>query len=164
MSVVDTHPIEYLTPTTPSFWHWEGDLVVFSSGVTLAFREEVVELVVHLQPYGLPPLETLLLFLAATRDRFDWEECQSAYDDDLLAGALPEGWSHKVQSELKKVRGLDAIWRKDLQRKCLVAEVCFEQASSLLSPDEAMGVGLLLESGFVPPDAKIESFIQCKAS
>lgn len=156
MSVVDTHPIQYLTPTSPSFWRWDGDLVVFNSGTTLAFREEVVELVCQLQPFGLPPLETLLLFLAATRDRFDWEECLSPYDLDLLAGVLPSDWRSKVQLELNKVRRLDAVWKKDLQRKCLVAEVCFEHGLTLLSPEYVLGVGDLLESGFVPPKPKID--------
>ena len=152
MSVIKTHPIQFMTPTRPSFWRWERDLVIYDSGATLAFREEVMAVVAHLQPYGLPPMEALLLFLAASRDRFDWEACQAPYGADRLTHALPVGWDTKVQAELEKVRRLDPVWRKELERKCLLAEVCFEHVPNLLSPDDAQGVVGLLESGFVPPE------------
>lgn len=156
MSAIDTHPIHYLTPTNPSFWRWERDLVVLDSGATLAFREELQALVMHLQPYGLPPMESLLLFLAATRADFTWKTCWQTYEAEILATCLPAGWEGRLDAELQKVRQLEISWRKDLARKCLLAEVCFEQASELLTPDEAQGVADLLELGFVPPSASLE--------
>ena len=157
MNVIETHPIQYLTPEGPSFWGWETGLVVFDSGETLTFREELHAVIEHLQPYGLPPIEGLLLFLAATRDRWAsdadalWRECQKPYEPSRLDCHLPTGWRERVLEELSKVSRLQSSWRRDLRRKCLLAEVCFERSELLLDPDQARGVADLLELGFVPP-------------
>ena len=165
MTLSEAHPIHYLTPYRPGFWGWDQGEIAFVSGKTLTFREELFAVVQHLQPYGLPPVESLLLFLAATRDPWGqtdglaeaWHASVEAFDPIMLARHLPDYWKVKVRDELDKVRALDSSWRKDIQKKCLLAEVCFEQSKDLGSPDKAQAIADLLELGFVAPSPPPEA-------
>ncbi len=157
-SVVETHPIHYLTPPVPGFWRWEQGSVVFASGETLTFREELLQLIVSLQPMGLPPMESLLLFLAASRDPWSgsllgaWKASMRELDEEWLARLLPDRWLDTVSRELAKVHGLSPSWRRSLRHKGVVAEVCFEDSETLSTPAHAQAVVNLLEMGFVPPE------------
>ena len=152
--------ISYLSPTTPSFWAWEGESIVFLSGLTLTFRDELTQLIRHLQPFGLPPMPSLLLFMAATRTQWPlpaglreaWQRSQQAYDVDLLRQHLPQEWETSVETFLTAIHLVPGKWRSSLEGKCLLAEICFEDCQNRLSPDESHAVLKLLDYGFIPPD------------
>ena len=62
----------WLSPLDPSFWRWAdgGSVAVWAGGETLAFEPELAAVVRTLAPEGLPPLDALLLLLAACRPRW----------------------------------------------------------------------------------------------
>lgn len=59
----------YFTPPEPYFWRWQdaGQVVGWTDNRTIAFRDEIVQILERLVPEGLPPLGSLLLLLAACR-------------------------------------------------------------------------------------------------
>ncbi len=61
--------LRYLMPPIGSFWRWDdqGSVVVWSSGSTIAFREELAKVLKRLAPGGLPAIDAVLLLIAATR-------------------------------------------------------------------------------------------------
>lgn len=158
-SLLEKPPMEYLTPCRPGFWAWEDGSIALAGGPTLTFREELLTMMHHLQPYGLPPVESLLLFLAALRDPWSesggleaaWRRSLSVYDPVLLAHHLPDGWEERIVETLSAVRTLDASWRRERRKKGLLAVVCFEHCQTLMPPEHARGVEDLLEMGFVAP-------------
>lgn len=62
--------LRYLSSPAGSFWKWDeqGAIVVWSSGSTLAFREELTIMLERLAPTGLPALDSVLLLIAAMRE------------------------------------------------------------------------------------------------
>lgn len=74
--------VAYLGQSAHSFWRWEDKAQVTSwtTGGVIAFRPEIEAVVRALAGEGLPPLESILLFLAACRP--GW----SQGDRGLLAG------------------------------------------------------------------------------
>ncbi len=165
MTLTEQHPVKYLTPTRPAFWRWEGSTIIFAGGETLTFREELMAVIRHLQPFGLPPMESLLLFLAATRDHWEganglgaaWEASLRVYDPILLKRHFPEDWEKRLQENLNRIRTLESSWRREPAKKGLVAEVCFEKSESVMESAEVEAVIHLLERGFVPPTAPPEA-------
>ena len=64
----------YLSPSTDSLWRWsaDGEVLTWSDGTTIAFRQEVEAVVERLAPHGLPPFGAVALLLGACRD--GWEQ------------------------------------------------------------------------------------------
>jgi hypothetical protein len=69
---VDSQAIarRYLTPRGDSFWHWadDGMAIAWTDGSTIIFRPQLEQILSRLATAGLPPLDPLLLLMAATRD------------------------------------------------------------------------------------------------
>src|SRR6476659_6464376 len=63
--------IQYLRAPAGGFWRWaeDGAVLVWRDGNTIAFREEIVEVIKWLGPNGLPPFGAIVLLLAACRGR-----------------------------------------------------------------------------------------------
>ena len=71
--IVDQEQVtDYFAGQPYSYWHWldEGEVVAWSDGTTIAFREELLTVLGRLAPLGLPPLGSILLLLAACRDNW----------------------------------------------------------------------------------------------
>lgn len=161
--LADSHPVEQLTPYRPGFWIWDQGQIAFAQGATLTFRDELVAMVERLQPLGAPPMEAMLLFLAATRGpwaagqkggnspREAWENSLGEYDPEALDRALPKGWRNRVDQELHKIGRLGKPWRSEMRRKSFLAEVCFENCGDRSTPDAAARLVDLLKQGFVAP-------------
>jgi len=77
----------YLRPPPDCFWRWEDDgrTAVWADGRSIAFREEIEAVFHRLAERGLPPLEAILLLLAACRDT--WSEHRGR-NTGMLAGIL----------------------------------------------------------------------------
>jgi len=84
--------IDYLRPKPFSFWRWtdDGRVAVWSDGKWIAFRAEVEAVIGHLSTGGLPPIESVILLLAACRDRWG----QSNEPAGILAGLLRDLEAH----------------------------------------------------------------------
>lgn len=59
---------DYFQSFEEYFWHWEdaGEIIAMPSGLTVAYKDYVTEVLGHLQSQGLPPYGSLLLAIIAT--------------------------------------------------------------------------------------------------
>ena len=63
------HAINYLRAPANGLWRWaeDGGVLVWRDGSTIAFRQEVIEIIKWLAPNGLPSFGAIVLLLAAWR-------------------------------------------------------------------------------------------------
>lgn len=63
--------LEYVAPPPESLWNWAdgGEVIVWSDGTTVVFREEMEQVLSEIAGRGLPPFGPLVLLLAACRGR-----------------------------------------------------------------------------------------------
>lgn len=162
----------YLSPTLDSGWRWSGDgeVLTWSSGKTIAFRQEVEAVLRRLAPEGLPPFGAVALVLSACRE--NW--LQSAERQTIVdhAGAFAGMGIGGLGTEKVKgaqlvfrrvireiddlVQGLDTVatlpahLREGVEAKALLAEVVFEQQPNRMSPDDSSLIITALDEGVHP--------------
>jgi hypothetical protein len=142
----------YFTPEGPTFWQWAdgGQVVSWSNGETIIFRQELRLIIEQLAPGGLPHFGALLLLLAACRD--GWIESRSEHDvmRDLWQQAkLGPNWLVHVLEGLDRLAALPREHRNTTDAKALLAEVVFEGKRN--TPDDvATGAIAALREGMVP--------------
>ena len=75
--------MRYLSSPAGSFWKWDdkGEVVVWTDGSTIAFREELAAILGRLEPQGLPQIDAVMLLVAATRGY--WSERSRSLKDQL---------------------------------------------------------------------------------
>ena len=75
--------MRYLSSPAGSFWKWDdkGEVVVWTDGSTIAFREELAAILGRLEPQGLPQIDAVMLLVAATRGY--WSERSRSLMDQL---------------------------------------------------------------------------------
>jgi len=63
--------IDYLRGPANGLWRWaeNGAVLVWRDGSTIAFREEIVQILAWLAPNGLPPFGAIAFLLAACRGK-----------------------------------------------------------------------------------------------
>jgi hypothetical protein len=121
----------YLAPWADSPWRWdgEGQVVEWSDGTTVAFRPELEAILRRLAPRGLPPMNALVLLLAACRET--WPEMAGRFVANLGYMASVErsnvpAWLSDVLRQLGAVHALPAELRNAPEAKALLAEMVFE--------------------------------------
>ncbi|MCC9607992.1 hypothetical protein LOC68_02230 [Blastopirellula sp. JC732] len=150
---------EYLLPGPNSFWRWgdKGDAIEWTQGGTIAFRPELVFVLRHLVPVGLPPRDCVLLLLAATRDNwsaaphdaiFNSIPCEVAGEmlDLQQSSALRERLFENGRG-LSKLVQLPTALRSSLEAKATLIEVVLEEFRAVTTPSEANIVLDYLENG-----------------
>ena len=157
-----TDGLTYLLPYRGSFWRWrdQGEVLEWIDGPTIAFRGEVLAVLRRLAPQGLPPFDSVLLLLAATRD--NWHELTA--EPRILSGmlgALPADGAYAVQArgtlgavlgELDRVRLMDGELRTPLEAKVVLCEIVFEGHEERTSREMAQAVLDLLQRGLAEED------------
>lgn len=144
---------KYLLPPTPCFWHWceSGEVISWKGGGTITFRAELVEVLRLLAPAKLPPLSSLLLVLAATRD--DWSGIPFEVGDSAAWGFASEEASDIVASlfvdrqGLNQLQNLEHSLRSSIEAKVVLAELIFERVEPAATPSEAAAILQYLEHG-----------------
>lgn len=137
--------VNYLRAPANGFWRWteNGSVLVWRDGDTIAFREEIIQIIEWLAPNGLPSFGALVFLLAACRGKLpDVAGIVSSSNAELPAAmgkdaALLHGarLQLKVQleaalAELKKVSKLPAELNSGVKTKCVLAEAVFEPAKA----------------------------------
>ena len=131
----------YLAPRVQTFWWWAssgagatatgGEVITWTNGNTIAFFEEFTHVVERLAPGGLPPMEGILLLLAACRENWDDSSREFAAQctewASLERRALPD-WLAGVFQGLDRVNALAADQRHSLPAKGSLAEAVFDEA------------------------------------
>ncbi|MBM4074567.1 MAG: hypothetical protein FJ267_02835 [Planctomycetes bacterium] len=132
--------LRYLVPSSDSFWSWEddGDTVVFASGRTLAFREQVVAALAPFENTTLPPLEVVLLILAATRDT--WPEEERVFSEQLpeftRSRPVLKHWWKTVLEALVFVHRLPRQIRSNSNAITTIIDIIVEQLPGTFRGDQ----------------------------
>ncbi|MFO1007292.1 MAG: hypothetical protein U0929_15130 [Planctomycetaceae bacterium] len=129
---VDLNALRYLTPYAESFWKWEdgGEAVVFRGGGTLAFRPQLLEALKPFASRPLPPLELVLLVLAACRETWPDERRSLLLDSSSGApstGAVLREWWKTTFEALDRVHGLPAQMRTNPRAVATILEIVLER-------------------------------------
>src|SRR5690349_2152756 len=133
--------LDYLRAPGAGLWRWaeDGTVLVWQDGTTIAFREEVMQLIEWLSPNGLPSFGAIVFLLAACRGKV-------AHVTDILVESnapLPTRMGNdaslllsarkqlKTQLEaalgqLSKLQQLPPELRSGLKARCVLAEAVFE--------------------------------------
>src|SRR6185295_3201779 len=71
VNIARQQTIEYLRAPADAEWRWadNASAIVWRDGSTIAFREEISQILEWLAPNGLPPFGSIVHLLAATRGR-----------------------------------------------------------------------------------------------
>jgi len=126
------------TPANDSFWKWdfESEVIVWSSGSTIAFREELAVVLAKLSGEGLPPIDAVLLLIAATRAY--WAEDSLALQHEIRSRAsllgkreMDHDWSALFE-RLDVVHELPDEMIRTPEGKANLAAIVFEGAPRLL--------------------------------
>ncbi|MEJ2435675.1 MAG: hypothetical protein P8Y53_21955, partial [Pseudolabrys sp.] len=135
--------IEYLRAPANGLWRWaeNGAVLVWRDGSTIAFREEIVQILEWLAPNGLPSFGTIVFLLAACRGKLP-----SVSDNVTLSNTpLPSAMGKEslvlttarrqlhaqlaaALAQFAKVGGLPAELNSGIQARCVLAEAVFEPA------------------------------------
>ena len=135
--------LRYLMPPTGSFWRWDdqGTVVVWSSGSTIAFREELAKVLKRLAPGGLPAIDAVLLLIAATRAY--WETDSVKLRQYLSRSSLLPLPGITIDPTTRLFRGLDLVHKlperltRTPDAKGDIAAIVFEAAPRWVSAEVA---------------------------
>lgn len=131
--------LAYLSaPAHDSFWKWdfESEVVVWSNGSTITFREELAVVLAKLSGQGLPAIDSVLLLIAATRAY--WAEDSLALQHQIRSRASQlgdQGMSHEwseLFDRLDVVHELPEEMIRTPEAKANLAATVFEAAPRVL--------------------------------
>ncbi|PQO33627.1 hypothetical protein [Blastopirellula marina] len=143
----------YLLPPARPFWRWadDGEVISLKSGATVAFREELAQILNRLSPNGLPPLSCVLLVLASLRDR-----CYVPVGDVLAT----IGWQRPTDkmnslveslfvdpNGLAKLRKLNPELKNNTAAKVNLCQIIFENVAPVVNAQQAKTIVLYLKGG-----------------
>jgi len=139
------HAIDYLRAPANRLWRWaeDGAVLVWRDGGTIAFREEIAQILEWLAPNGLPPFGAIVFLLAACRGKTP--EVTDLVIESNVPLSTPVGGRAvvllsarnqlKMQitaalDRLRKVASLPAELNTGIKARCLLAEAVFEPAKA----------------------------------
>jgi hypothetical protein len=135
--------VEYLRVPPDGLWRWSenGAVLVWHDGSTIAFREEIVQIIEWLAPNGLPSFGAIVFLLAACRARVPGVSDIITISDTPLPAAAGKDAAlllsardqlkaqlHSALSQLEKVSRLPGELNSGIKAKCILAEAVFEPA------------------------------------
>lgn len=131
--------LRYLSPDRDSFWDWseDGAVVTYRNGGTLAFREQILAIVKNFGDQLLPPLELILLILAACRDT--WPEDRKIVQSETLplarsARPILRQWWNTVFDALERVHAMPRQIRSNPAAITAMLEIVFERKAQSFRP------------------------------
>jgi hypothetical protein len=141
MSAERQQAISYLQATAYLPWRWaeNGNVLAWWDGTTVAFREEIIQILQWLAPNGLPPFGAIALMLAACRGKLPtvlsmMGDSAAPLSPDLGArAALLLTARSQLAAQLKaaleelgKLSKLPQELNSGIRAKCVLAEAIFE--------------------------------------
>jgi hypothetical protein len=144
--------IQYLHADPKGTWTWaeDGSVIVWRDGSTIAFREEVLQILEWLAPNGLPPFGAIVFLLAACRGKV----CEVS---DLLGSPSTFLFANRGKNpailraardqlklqigtaldQLRRVALLSDEMRSGIKARCILAEAVFEPTKAERHVDAA---------------------------
>ena len=142
----------WLTPPPDYLWHWadDGSAAEWQGDATIALREELVALLGHLAPIGLPPLGSILAILMACSGKGPVVLSDAA----SLAARLGDGETPsairrlliRVRRVTEAIGALPAAHRSGLAARSFLLRTLFEPVPHRRSPDESQAIVRAAES------------------
>ncbi|HAM70553.1 MAG TPA: hypothetical protein DCM86_02805 [Verrucomicrobiales bacterium] len=134
--------IQYLRARPGLPWRWaeNGSVLAWADGSTVAFREEVVQVLAALGPHGIPPFGAIVILLAACRGHLPTAADLLGEADlnpdarvtgpkgAMLSGAREQRVAQLEEAlrQLARLADLPEELRRSVRSKCLLAEAVFE--------------------------------------
>jgi hypothetical protein len=139
----------YFAARHPGPWHWtdDGDVLAWSDGTTIAFRQEVIFILDWLIPHRWPPFDALVHLLAAFRGKIapgtiqqtsgEWPATKAGDVLDegkqMMLGAFHQRQKQMhavVDNGLIAISNLPADLRASAKAKATVAEMIFSRPAA----------------------------------
>lgn len=150
---VSTAALQYLAPlpTAETFWRWspERDALEWLDGPTIAFRQELHAVLTPLASRGLPPLDIVVLVLAACRESWPEDSARLAELERALTlrvRTIAGKWHEDAVRHLGGVHQLPAPLRTSLAGKAALVEAALDRHAVRTTPEEALAILDLLSS------------------
>lgn len=170
MSELRRETRKYLTPSANVFWKWAdgGEVIVHNDGTTIMFRQELAEILSHLAPQGLPPLDLILILIAGIRDSRQIPDLLDEQIDGIASlfngtdtsdtKTLQDG---VLKTGLRNIQQLPSGLRASTDGKALIAESVFDFCPGRTTLKVAEAVVHAISSGleeviFAPEPVGIE--------
>lgn len=136
--------LEYLRVPAGGLWHWaeNGAVLVWRDGGTIAFREEIIQVLESLAPNGLPSFGAIVFLLAACRGKLPTvADIVQEHATPLLSSPDKNAMLVTARSQLKvqleaaigqlaRIPDFAASLNAGIQAKCVLAEAVFEAAKA----------------------------------
>src|SRR5262245_52855330 len=139
--------IDYLRAPSGSLWRWaeNGAVLIWCDGSTIAFREEIVQILEWLAPNGLPPFGAIVFLLAACKGKIPTAKDIRAEPLAWIPATSLGGNNSAVMqtvrrqlllqleaalAQLEKMSKLPSELLSGLKSKCVLAEAVFEPAKA----------------------------------
>ena len=126
-------------PFSPWKWAENGSVIVWRDGTTIAFREEIVEVVAALDPNKLPSFGSIVLFFMACRNRMpkpseilyslvspESPEAEVVSASGLTIPCPARATVEQLLAKVKEIALLPETLRGQTRAKCRLAEALFE--------------------------------------
>lgn len=145
MNIDRQQAIDYLRAPANGLWRWaeDGKVLVWQDGSTIAFREEITQIIEWLAPNGLPAFGAIVFLLAAGRGKVATVAdiivesnvplpAKMGKDAAVLTSARQQlrVQLQSVLAQLAKVSQLPAELNTGLKARCILAEAVFEPAKA----------------------------------
>jgi MoxR-vWA-beta-propeller ternary system domain bpX0/MoxR-vWA-beta-propeller ternary system domain bpX1 len=124
--------INYLRAPANGLWRWaeDGAVIVGSDGRTIAFREEIAQILQWLSSQGLPPFGAIVMLLAGCRGSYPFIPplpSGTKPGAKILPATLQRAAQlHAAVEELRKLSKLPDEIKSGIKAKCVLAEAIFE--------------------------------------
>jgi hypothetical protein len=141
----------YLAPQPQAFWEWRdgGKVLTWRDGTTIAFLPEVEHILERLAPVGLPPMDSVALFLAACRS--GWRTAEIELNARRTASEVDFFREfdnlQELFAALDRLAGLPGELKGSLDRKAELAQTVFETGRLLLSTKTSAAIVAELRLG-----------------
>lgn len=151
MSDVSAETLRYLAPSEDAFWRWSGerDAIEWTGGGTIAFRQEIQEALRPFESRGFPPLDMVVLTLAACRETWPSDSGQLVELERALSlrlRTIAGKWHEDAVRQLGKVYQLPAALRTSLAGKVSLIETVLERHPVRTTSEQAREILALLDS------------------
>lgn len=144
----------YLRPTRECFWKWDdlGDVISWQNNETIAFRQELVQVLESLLPYGLPRFGTVLLAIAANREGWSVMPRMREHLEELLQRS-DEPKQEKVRNQINEaLQRLETFHLQSKQQgmtshhRVLLLERILRDLPNRLSQEKSLAVVRMLQN------------------
>jgi hypothetical protein len=143
------HAARYLSPAELGFWRWsdDGEVIEWAGGGTIVFRPQLRQIIEALSADGLPPLNSLLMLLAACRADWRGSPRHLGHFAKPLAiemQKLKVSWLKSLAWKLDAISTIPEEWRSTTSGRMTLARAIFVNSVAPMSDPVVLSIAELL--------------------